>query len=208
MSGIIPLTESTKLRLYLISEVKIMKQLTFITGNRFKVLSAEIYSKPLGVELIGRDINCPEIQADTVEEVAIFSSQYASEQIKMDTLKNDCGITIPALNGFPGAYTKYVDYTLGVDGILALMNHVRDRQAVFVECYALTEYGKGTKVFFSRTEGMIAEKAQGEFGTNWDKVFIPKGYSVPLACFDDDQRAKMWDGTGIIEAAKYYASIG
>lgn len=184
-----------------------MKQLIFITGNKFKVLSAEIYSKPLGVELVGMDINCPEIQADSVEEVAIFSSQYASNQIKKDTLKNDCGITIPALNGFPGAYTKYVDYTLGTEGILSLMKNIKDRSAVFIECYALTEYNKGTKVFFSKTRGVIAHEAQGEFGTNWDRVFIPDGYSVPLACFDDEQRAKMWDSNGIVEAAKYYASL-
>lgn len=38
---------------------------------------------------MAKSIDCPEIQADTIEEVAKFSSKYASDFLKEDTLKND-----------------------------------------------------------------------------------------------------------------------
>ena len=53
-----------------------------------------------------------EKQADSIEEVAKYSSEIASKQLKASTLKNDSGLVIPALNNFPSAYTKYVEETL------------------------------------------------------------------------------------------------
>lgn len=181
-----------------------MKELLFVTGNKFKLLSAKSYAAPFNLTISGVDINCPEIQANTIEEVAIFSSQYASNELKADTFKNDSGVIIPYLNGFPGPYTKYVSDTLGQNGILNLMSNVKDRYACFVECYALTEYGVGTKVFFSRTEGRIAEQAQGDDSTVWNRIFIPNGFEYPLACYSEEERVEMWDKTGMIELAKYY----
>ena len=140
-----------------------MKKINYITTNKFKVTVAKGYLEPHGFEIEAKSIDCPEIQADTIEEVAKFSSKYASDFLKEDTLKNDSGLVIPALNGFPSAYTKYVDQTIGE----------------------------------------IAKVKSGENGWSWDFIFIPKGYDKTMACFEDEERWKLWDETGYKQLAEY-----
>lgn len=182
-----------------------MKNLIFVTGNKFKVMSAQyvLDKYNTGIKVVGKKIDCPEIQADTVEEVAKYSSKYASDKLRATVLKNDTGIVIPGLKNFPGPYTKYIAETIGAEGIIKLMNGVEDRSAIFLECNALTEYGKEPIAFFSKTEGTISEKVDGEHGTEWDKVFIPRGQEKTLANFTDKERVKMWDEQGMLDLARY-----
>lgn len=182
-----------------------MKQINYITTNKFKVVVAKENLEPLGISVVAKAIDCPEIQADTIEEVAKYSSKYASDYLGEDTLKNDSGLVIPALNGFPGAYSKYVDQTLGEDGILKLMEGVEEREAYFLEVLAYTERGKEPVTFTSKTEGTLAKVKSGDNGWSWDFIFIPKGYDKTLACFPDDERWKFWDNTAYEKLAKYLA---
>lgn len=178
-------------------------KINYITTNKFKVLVAQENLEPLGIEVESKSIDCPEIQADTIEEVAKFSSKYASDFLGEATLKNDSGIVIPALNGFPSAYSKYVDQTLGVDGILKLMDGIEERDAYFLEVLAYTEYGKDPIVFTSKTEGTLAKVKTGEYGWSWDFIFIPKGCDKTLACYPDDERWKFWDNTAYTQLCEY-----
>ena len=152
---------------------------------------------------MAKSIDCPEIQADTIEEVAKFSSKYASDFLGEDTLKNDSGIVIPALNGFPSAYSKYVDQTIGVDGILKLMDGVEEREAYFLEVLAYTEYGKEPITFVSKTEGKLSKIKSGEFGWSWDFIFIPNGTDKTMANFPDEERWKFWDSSAYIQLCEY-----
>ncbi len=180
-----------------------MKKINYITGNEFKVKVAKGNLEPLGFEIVQKDINCPEIQADTIEEVAKYSSKYASDYLHENTLKNDSGIVIPALNGFPSAYSKYVDQTIGVDGVLKLMDGIEEREAYFLEVLAYTEYGKEPIVFTSKTEGTLAKVKSGDNGWSWDFIFVPKGQNKTMACFEDDERWKLWDESGYNKLAEY-----
>ena len=104
-------------------------KIIYMTSNKFKLLLAKKVLEPIGIEVENKVIDCPEIQSDSIEEVAKFSSKYASKELQCDTLKNDSGLVIPALKGFPSAYTKYVEETITEDGILRLMEGVKDRSA-------------------------------------------------------------------------------
>ena len=178
-----------------------MKKITCITVNEYEVVGAKGFLEPLGFEVEAKNIDCPEIQADTMEEVAKFSSKYASDILKKNTLKNDSGLVIPALKGFPGVYTKYVETTLGVDGILKLLDGIEDRRAYFIEVLAYTEYGKNPVTFISKTEGTIAKVPSGENGWSWDFIFIPKGENKTLAHYPDNERWKFWDSTAYSQLA-------
>jgi XTP/dITP diphosphohydrolase len=97
-------------------------------------------------------------------------------------------LVIPALNNFPSAYSKCVEETIKEDGILKLMEGINNREAYFLEVLAYTEYGKEPVVFVSKTEGTIATQKAGEFDWGYDKIFIPKGETKTLACFEDNKR--------------------
>ena len=98
-----------------------MKKITYVTNNKAKIASAKKALKPLGYEIDNIKIETPEIQADDVTEVAKYSAKWAAEELKVPVLKNDSGLFIKALNGFPGVYTHFVDDTIGEGGILKLM---------------------------------------------------------------------------------------
>lgn len=183
-----------------------MKDLIYVTGNKYKIFTAKKFLEPYGINVIGKKIECPEIQADSIEEVAKFSAEYACQELGTAVLKNDMGLVIPALNGFPSAYTHYVEDTLGEDGILKLMNGIENREAYFYECLAYAAPGEETKIFISKTDGILDIKKSGEFGWSWDRIFIPTGETKPMANFDDDERANFWSEQGYIDLADYLNS--
>lgn len=178
-------------------------KIIYCTGNKFKLNLANKILNPLGIDVEGRKIDLPEIQANSIEDVAKYSSKSASNMLQLNTLKNDSGLVIPALNNFPSAYTKYVEETITENGILKLMDGIKNREAYFLEVLAYTEYGKEPVIFVSKTEGTIAQKAEGEFGWSYDRIFIPKGENKPMAYFPDDERWKFWADNGYNDLANY-----
>lgn len=182
-----------------------MIKLTYATGNVAKIESAKQFLNPLGIEVDNIKLDIPEIQAETNEEVAIFSSKYAYNKVGHMVLKNDSGLVIPALKGFPGVYTGYVENTIGEEGILKLMENLNgdDRKAYFIECLALTEDEENVKVFVSKTEGKIALKSSGNFGWGYDKIFVADGCDMTLACYEDEERYSKWSNEGYIKLAEY-----
>ena len=169
-----------------------MKKITYVTGNWAKIESARQILEPLGYEVDNIKMETPEIQADDVSDVAKYSAKWAANELNKTVLKNDSGLFVKSLNGFPGVYTHYVDDTLGVDGLLKLMEGIEDREAYFKESIAYCEPGKEPIVFEGYTRGRIDTKKSGTYGWSWDFVFIPDGENKTLGCFPDEERWKYW----------------
>lgn len=178
-------------------------KITYVTGNWAKLKSAKQILEPLGFKIDNIKIDCPELQLDSIEEVAKNSSKWASEHLKTNVLKNDSGLCVNALKGFPGPYTHYCDDTIGEDGLLKLMDGIEDRSAYFIECLAYTEYGKEPVCFSSITKGKIAKQKSGKYGWAWDFIFIPDGKEETLGCFDDDVRFSLWNNDAYLKLAEY-----
>ena len=157
-----------------------MKKITYVTGNWAKIESAKQILEPLGYVVDNIKMETPEIQADDVTEVAKYSAKWAANELNIPVLKNDSGLFVEGLNGFPGVYTHYVDDTLGVDGLLKLMDGLDNRKAYFKESIAYCE------------PGIIDTKKSGTYGWSWDFVFIPDGENQTLGCFPDEERWKFW----------------
>ena len=178
-------------------------EVTYVTGNWAKILSARQILEPLGFKVNQVKIETIEIQNDNIEEVAKYSAKWASDKLKCNVIKNDTGLCIEALNGFPGTYTHYVDDTLKEDGILKLMEGIDNRKAYFKEVIAYCEYGKEPVAFTDITRGTIAKEKSGEYGWSWDFIFIPEGETKTLGCFPDEVRFKYWDMSGYHQLAEY-----
>lgn len=180
-----------------------MKKITFVTGNWAKVASAKQILEPLGFEIDNIKMNTIEIQADTVEEVAAYSAKEASEKLKTTVLKNDTGLFVEALGGFPGPYTHYVEDKIGEDGLLKLLENVENKKAQFITAFAYCEYGKEPLVFTSITNGTIAKEKSGKYGWGWDFIFIPEGKDKTFANFPDEERFLLWNNEPYQELAEY-----
>ena len=119
------------------------------------------------------------------------------------TIKNDTGLYVEALGGFPGPYTHYVDERLGEDGLLKLLEGVDNRNACFMEAFAYCEYGKDPIVFKSITKGKIAKEKSGTYGWSWDFIFIPDGYDKTMGNYPDEERCHVWNTDAYTELADY-----
>ena len=181
-------------------------KITYVTGNWAKIKSAKQFLEPLGIEIDNIKIDVPEIQDDNIENVAKYSAKWASNELKCDVLKNDSGLCINALNGFPGPYTHYVDDTLGEDKILKLLEDEEDRSAYFIEVLAYCKYNEEPVTFTSITKGTISKVKQGEFGWSWDFIFIPEGQTKTLGCFEDETRFSFWNNDAYLKLADYLKS--
>ena len=178
-------------------------KITLVTGNWAKIAQAKQFLEPHGIVIDNVKMDTIEIQADSVKEVAAYSAKWASEKLKANVVKNDTGIMIDALKGFPCAYTHYISDTIDVDGILKLMKGVENRKAQFVQALSFCEYGKEPVVFESITKGTIAKRKSGKYGWSWDFIFIPEGAEKTFANYPDSKRFKLWNDTGYNQLTKY-----
>ena len=180
-----------------------MKKITYVTGNWYKIMCARSILEPLGFEVDNIKMEITEIQANNVEDVAMYSAKEASDKLKCDVLKNDTGLYVEALGGFPGPYTHYVDEKLGEDGLLKLLKGVDNRNACFIEAFAYCEYGKDPVVFKSITKGRIATEKSGIYGWSWDFIFIPDGYDKTMGNYPDEERCYIWNTDAYAELVKF-----
>ena len=178
-------------------------KIIYVTGNKFKLDVAKKILEPYGFEIEQKKIYCPEVQDDKIEEVSKFSAKYAANELDCAVIKNDSGLCIDALNGFPGPYTAYCENTITEDGILKLMEGKINRNAKFVEVISYCEPGMEPISFVSDSFGEISNKKQGEFGWSYDRIFIPKGQTKTLAEFDDEVRWKFWSDEAYIKLKDY-----
>ncbi len=164
-------------------------EMIFVTSNRGKVREAERYFSPLGVRIIQRKIEYPEIQADSLEEVARFGIGWLRDKLEAPFFLDDSGLFIGALGGFPGVYSAYVYRTLGNDGILKLLEGVENRKAYFQSVVAY--YDGELHIFTGRTAGRITREKRGTGGFGFDPIFQPEGFSKTFAEMTTEEKNRI-----------------
>lgn len=152
-----------------------MKELFFITSNKGKVHEATEKLRHFGFSVAQKDLGYPEVQADSLEEVAAWGATHVQERFDHPFMLEDAGLFIDALQGFPGVYSKYVFFTIGLEGILRLLGGVENRKAVFRSVYAYSEPRKKPMIVIGETKGFISTKKRGSHGFGYDPIFIPDG---------------------------------
>ena len=158
-----------------------MKTMYFVTSNKGKVVEAAGKLAPLGFRVVQKDLGYPEVQADSLEEVAQYGVEQVCERFEKPFMLEDAGVFIQALEGFPGVYSKYVFFTIGLPGILRLLQDVQNRSAVFRSVYAFHEPGKKPLLCTGECEGTIIQECRGMNGFGYDPLFVPKGATKTFA---------------------------
>jgi len=163
-----------------------IKEVTFVTGNQGKWEIARDIFKEYGVTLYQEKIETPEIQSLDVQEVASYSVSFAAEKYGKAVMKSDVGYYFNALNGFPGAFVKFINQSLTPDDILSMMRGKEDRSIILRECLAYAEPNKEPVLFISEEIGQIATEAIGK-GSTMDQILILKGFTKPKGACDQNQ---------------------
>lgn len=151
--------------------------LRIVTSNegKAKELSAALARLPWRVERVAMEYQ--EVQADTLDEVAVASALWLRERgtVAPPFVLEDAGLFVDALDGFPGVYSAYVYRTVGCDGILRLMEGRDDRRARFESRIALVLPAGPVEVVAGVSIGTVPTEARGTGGFGFDPVFVPEG---------------------------------
>ena len=175
-----------------------------VTHNRHKY--QEMKKIIPSLEMV--DMEYPEIQADTIEEVVEFALNYLSERIDENFIIDDSGLFIHSLNDFPGVYSAYVFRTLGNKGILKLMEDKEDRRATSKTVIGVRIQGQNFK-FVGICHGEIATEPRGDNGFGYDPIFIPEGYEKTFAEMSTEEKNRVSHrGKALRKVASFVEKFG
>jgi XTP/dITP diphosphohydrolase len=179
----------------------------FATGNAGKVLEAKIILGPYGIRVRAFKGKGEEIQADTSAEVASYSAKQASRRYQRSLIVEDAGLFVDSLGGFPGPFSSYVFSTIGIDGLLRLLEGARSRKASFKSAVAYCEPDGEPVVFAGQVQGRISGSPVGRNGFGFDPVFLPSGSSKSMGELTVEEKcAVSHRGEAMRKFAAWYAS--
>ena len=90
-----------------------------------------------------------EPRSDDIKEIATAKVKQAYEIVKRPCIALDTDFRIDELNGFPRAFVNFSLETIGVQGILKLMENKKNRKCAFNECLAYHD-GKEIHYFYGK----------------------------------------------------------
>ncbi len=162
-----------------------MKNVTFITGNQNK---ADYLAKYLGYPVAHTKLDLDEIQSLDLKKIVEHKVRQAFEKVKSPVVVDDVSLEFAAFGRLPGPFIRFFIDEMPFETICSMLNG-QSREAT-ARCVLGYYDGDVMKLFEGSMEGEIATKPAGENGYGWDKIFIPKGYTVTRASLseEDDQK--------------------
>lgn len=166
-------------------------QIVFVTSNLGKVKSAQRDLKD--VEVIQYKAELIEPRSDNIREIAKQKVKQAYKIVKKPCIAMDAGFFIEELNGFPRAYVNHALDTIGIEGILKLMEDKENRNCRFKECLVYYD-GSSIECFEAETKGRLSREIRGfDNKENWSKlshIFEVEEVGKTIAELDDNERVK------------------
>jgi XTP/dITP diphosphohydrolase len=160
-------------------------KLRIVTRNPHKFQEAAAILGKFGIKAINIKLKTPEVQAESLEEVAINRALYALGKVAAPFAVEDAGLFIRALGGFPGPISSSVFSKLGCEGVLKLMEGVTDRRAYFKSVVAFVDWNGRMRLFKGVVRGKIAAESRGRGGFGFDLIFVPEGSELTFAEKED-----------------------
>jgi XTP/dITP diphosphohydrolase len=162
----------------------------FATGNQNKVNEAEIILKEANCEIEQIEIPYAEVQGK-LEEVSAFGVLEVFEKFNRPVIVEDSGFFVEKLKDFPGTYSRFVQETIGNEGILKLLENETNRNAYFKTVIGYYD-GDNIKLFTGIVKGTIStEIKDGGFGFAYDSIFIPEGETKTFAEMTTEEKSEI-----------------
>ena len=163
--------------------------INLVTSNLGKVEELTYILKPFGHKASQLNVECPEIQATTLEEVVDFGLDWlGAKKVQTPFIIDDAGIFVEALENFPGVYSRYVYDTIGLQGVLKQMESIVDRVTSF-KCVLGLMLEDGSKhKFVGECKGNLIHEMRGIGGFGYDPIFIPDDYDKTFSELSPEEK--------------------
>ena len=156
-------------------------ELKVVTSNDGKIKEFKKAFDKTQVHPVKVPVGYPEVQASSLEEVVDFGLSWLKEKIHPPFVIDDAGVFVDGLNGFPGAYSRYVYDTIGPQGLLKQMEGQDNRTASFKCVLGLLLEDGTVHKFIGECKGKIIHELKGDNGFGYDPVFVPDGFDRTFA---------------------------
>lgn len=148
-----------------------LSYLHFITSNPHKAAEVEDL---LGTAIRRIELDLPEIQAASIEEIARAKLDAARALAPHPVAVEDVSLELRALGGFPGPYVKWLIAAGGGDGLAAIVRGLSSPLAT-ARCIVAVWDGAAVHLTEGVIEGMILAEPRGSRQFGWDAWFLPDG---------------------------------
>lgn len=137
-----------------------------------------------GLDDLNDSVKIEEIGANLIEN-ALLKARFIHEKYGLNTISDDTGLEIEALNGAPGVMSARFageenDSLKNMKKVLDLMQNEDNRVAQFRTVIALILDNK-EYLFEGIVKGIILRTYRGEGGFGYDPIFLPEGYDQTFA---------------------------
>ena len=148
--------------------------INFVTSNKNKVKEFKQILEP-EIKVNHIKLSYPELRSDNPEDIAKHSAEMLANKLRKLVVVEDSGLFIEALNDFPGTCSAYIHKRIGLQGIIKLMQGIKNRECTYKSAVAYCEPGKKAIGFLGEEKGNVAENVRGNHGFGHDPIFIPEG---------------------------------
>ena len=156
-----------------------MQDITFVTGNQNK---ADYLAKYLGFPIKHSKLDLDEIQSLDSKKIVEHKVRQAYEKIRGPVLVEDGSLEFTAIGRLPGPFVRFFVDEMPLETMCSILDG-KTRKATARTTFGYYD-GKEVKFFEGKLDGEIADAPAGENGWDWDKIFIPDGYTVTRAQLD------------------------
>lgn len=139
------------------------------TGNVQKFNLGKIAFDKQGIDLEQVFIDIDEIQGEDPEIILADKAKKAFAVVGAPVIVSDDSWSIPALNGFPGAYMKSMNHWLQPEDFINLMKDKDDRTIYLDQRLAYIDHD-GIVTFDKRLTGVVVKTPKGETGPPASRV--------------------------------------
>ena len=109
-----------------------MKEVVFVTHNKGKIETAKRSLKEVDFKIYEHEVEEP--RSDDIKFISKHKVMEAYKIVNKPCISLDCEFWIDELDGFPRAYVNFALETIGLEGILKLMEGKENRKCRFTEC--------------------------------------------------------------------------
>lgn len=185
-----------------------MKEVVFVTHNKGKIAEAQKILDGINLKIYEHEVDEP--RSDDIKYISKHKVMEAYKLVNKPCISLDCGFWIDELDGFPRAFVNFALDTIGIQGILKLMEGKESRSCRFTECLSYYD-GNELYQFMGKHEGNLSTEILGkDTDKKWSDlwyIYKPYGYDKTLAQMTEDERLnrkKYGSVNSIREFAKWY----
>ena len=173
----------------------------YVTSNELKFQVARHIFEKTGlsdsIELEqASQVSLSEIQAESSVDVALRKASDAYRVCGVSCIVSDSSFHIPALNGFPGPFVKFINRWLTAKKILLMLEQGQRVEAFYDDVRVYVNAKGESYAFHCTTHGHVDPAVRDISGKGVDSIFIPDGFDVPLSSLQADDLLSVWDESG------------